>query len=1595
MTIVATGDDVHFEETRQVIVYDNRHMLLVQTSSSTYRPSDTMEIRVVATNENLLPIESGFLNIEIYDAALKLVGEFPRVPIRSGLTETVRYPISDRVTVGSWLVSAVLENTTSSVQVLVSRPITPSFNLKALFPRYLLRSDKMLRGAIEMSNDIDQPIFGRVNISIGQITEQSLEKPMPINDASRQWKSQQMDIAGRIDLNYDLLSMFDVDISKALAVQVYIQGIELVSGQERVIRHVIPIFNREVVYDIRPLEFQAGSTNEFEVLARRPDGKPIALENLIVNFRMIIGENHEEKSVEIKDFFTRGRNDIAFFDVDIPENCVGIMVTMTPVDHAGEVLGYRTQAVPLMPTPRRRGEKLTIELLSSKIAPANTNVNVPVVSSQISTVGRVSNFYVQLFPSKSMEILEEIPLSYMIMTNGRMTLTGQLTIQPTKECHQRTVREIKPEQPKTPTCIYTGSLPIEITRDMIPYSTLVVYGFNVSAGYHVVESYRFSVAGLFQNTLTLNATMVPYSPSEIVEHHFEHLKFLRTKPIQIPAEAQPKSRIELSIAGTPEATVGLNIFEYDGVLQGLTNEITKERLLKYLTTYEQVAMGHLQAKSSMEQNSFDKRENEDEEGEGEGEGEGEAEGDAEVNQQRRVISEKDEADLIAREKIGYQARFPVEKMIFGVSTTHQLLPVEGDDVYTTSNLGRLYDPSVSTLPPQGRKYQKIADQYEIISNNNDYIVATGVPLMFSMNSSMPMESNRTLAWFKQMNKNMEKFSQEALTLVQSGLTIVTDFESLNLPAEISQNNFADFFIKSSPLSTFSLRDQSRQILESYISQIDAALLPPPIVFDEQIRTGYYQSIYFNQTTLNSQGDAKVLLPQAQPYSSWIATGFSLHSKSGLSIAQPVRLPENQGVYILANLPKHMRVNEHALLSVGVNNYFEKDLGKVMIRIRSSKDFELFNQTTPIEIKDKDFTFEIPSMKSFEVLTKELIVVPKRSGLIQMILEVESEFGGDYEIVNFFVRDNGFVQFDVDSHLYDLTGEKRSYGPIVEKIDSKSNVKSVCLTVSGTGLDRLVQPYTMEINSLVGIDQALANLYRSLAFRRYLNESSQTHTLLYNMTTENITRAFQSLQLYRDYEGSYSFVSDEGTTYSSLYLTSLAFGAMLSPYMTVRDNVALNTTLNFILSHQHEDGSFDDESPCYHYRFCSGKFRRESLTAIVLYALTHDNITDSLPEFLAERLMKSAVHAREYLITRVPDVLPDVLTISLFEMAFIQNCSISTELKNKIHQALIKRELVVNDADNTAYLKSFADHATLDAQILVNSMTASLYAYFGDFATSSRLANWIVQQVDNHPMFDTVLDGIFLADAWLRNVRLFRQRFATDKLDAKVHVTADNGEKFEFFVNSSNMDVSQRVSFTLPVSEITYTVEGYGFVGVRILTKIVKEKFEPTEKLPFELTQEFKSMPWFNEIQAKTCMKYTPMTTEHKLIDETLNRTMIVKVELPSGMRVNLQQIGFFLSRVEQMMYFTFDPCSNTLTFFVNVPSNMFGKMICFEWCLERLSTIVNWSMIPIRVYDYIQQETQLVHLEKLQFEPKLLGFSFVQAVHQARPSLEQIFAKKM
>jgi hypothetical protein len=77
-------------------------------------------------------------------------------------------------------------------------------------------------------------------------------------------------------------------------------------------------------------------------------------------------------------------------------------------------------------------------------------------------------------------------------------------------------------------------------------------------------------------------------PTETIIENDDFMKEINVKPIHISNKAQEKTRVELSFTGVPGSTVGVNVFEYHAVLQGLSNEIIKERLLKYLTTYEQV-----------------------------------------------------------------------------------------------------------------------------------------------------------------------------------------------------------------------------------------------------------------------------------------------------------------------------------------------------------------------------------------------------------------------------------------------------------------------------------------------------------------------------------------------------------------------------------------------------------------------------------------------------------------------------------------------------------------------------------------------------------------------------------------------------------------------------------------------------------------------------------------------------------------------------------------------------------------------------------------------------------------------------------------------
>ncbi|MHC5731763.1 MAG: hypothetical protein ACYTXY_48335, partial [Nostoc sp.] len=88
----------------------------------------------------------------------------------------------------------------------------------------------------------------------------------------------------------------------------------------------------------------------------------------------------------------------------------------------------------------------------------------------------------------------------------------------------------------------------------------------------------------------MNATVVPYTSTDSIDLNTDRTESAEEgfKLPSVSDKAQGKTRVELSFTGTPESIVGLNVVEYDAVLNGIPNDITKERLLHYLTRYEQV-----------------------------------------------------------------------------------------------------------------------------------------------------------------------------------------------------------------------------------------------------------------------------------------------------------------------------------------------------------------------------------------------------------------------------------------------------------------------------------------------------------------------------------------------------------------------------------------------------------------------------------------------------------------------------------------------------------------------------------------------------------------------------------------------------------------------------------------------------------------------------------------------------------------------------------------------------------------------------------------------------------------------------------------------
>jgi len=610
-----------------------------------------------------------------------------------------------------------------------------------------------------------------------------------------------------------------------------------------------------------------------------------------------------------------------------------------------------------------------------------------------------------------MKRYETFPLTYVVLTNGKITSTGTFNIEPTKYCTTMAPRSIQPEQEdssKPLRCVFNSTLEIMMTRQMLPYSTLLVYGFNPVVGISVAESYRFSVDGLFRNNLTMST---------------------RERETDTDQSSTPKEdirrrgpKLDLVFNGLSESTVGVNVISYDAIVQGLPNDITKERLLRYMISYESTPLIQGMPISGQDMSSSPSVMP--------------REVSTEARQPKPLSPEEEKMKKHHQEHI---LRVFLRKLAFGLRCFDVLKSVAGDDAYITTNMEHLYADKKSNLRDviKSRKYDRNNKQYRVDIGDNEWNVQIGMP---ASAQSWPRDSDEehsdesqpenqafegehfqaaygTKEWYQRMSQRTSMISREAFTLMHSGVAFVTDFSSLFLPKEMHHmdyniiRNYRDQYLTKEQCP----REAARLMLEDYFKKADSSLVMPSHILDEHTRSSYYHSILFNRTQLDRNGQGRLSLPTMKPYTTWLATGFSLNPTSGLAIAEPTLLRTPEGLYIMAETPKDIQVGERCTFTYAICNHFKKNLDNVVLRIRSSPDFDLMEQQSGKVIPmTNDFTMKVPALKPESAFKQSMVIVPKKAGVFDIKMCVESEFGGDYEHMMLRVWGAG---------LKPMTGEK--------------------------------------------------------------------------------------------------------------------------------------------------------------------------------------------------------------------------------------------------------------------------------------------------------------------------------------------------------------------------------------------------------------------------------------------------------------------------------------------------------------------------------------------------------------------------------------------
>ena len=524
----------------------------------------------------------------------------------------------------------------------------------------------------------------------------------------------------------------------------------------------------------------------------------------------------------------------------------------------------------------------------------------------------------------------------------------------------------------------------------------------------------------------------------------------------------------------------------------------------------------------------------------------------------------------------------------------------------------------------------------------------------------------------------------------------------------------------------------------------AAAAPGGLADVQRVRQYFPETWLWTDVMTDASGQATLPVEAPDSITTWMLRAVAMSPEHGLGVAE-TELTVFQPFFLQVDLPYSAIRGEEFPVKVALYNYLETPQD-FFVELDESEDYELQGERT-----------QVVTVAPNQVGGIEFDIRLTRLGSLPIEVTARSSDSADAVIQTLLVEPEGVARESVDNAI--LSGGDRRDFQIIPHPDEIPGSDRSYVVLTGSYLSQTLEGLENLLQMPYGCGEQNMILFAPNIFvARYLQETGQLKPEVMATAEHFMTTGYQRELTYRRNDGSFSAFGQEDQE-GSLWLTAFVLKSFAqADGLIYIDSAVQDQAMQWILSHQRGNGSFEPVGFVHHSDLLGGLQGNTALTAYIAIALQEAGDTSQ------------SANALRYLEGQLPGI-DDPYTMAIVAYALALG---NSPRADDAYQQLMS--MATSDTNGLHWQHSAAVETTGYATLALLEN--------GDLISASNAARWLVSQRNAFGGYSSTQDTVV-------GLQAFIQFAAQSKFDVDMTIDLSVGDwNRSVVVDESNADIVQ-------------------------------------------------------------------------------------------------------------------------------------------------------------------------------------------------------------